>query len=435
MRLERVMAGLLFISAATAATNPSSVTFTKDVAPVLQKNCQGCHRPGEAAPFSLLTYEQARPWSKAMREAVLLKKMPPWFADPHFGKFSNDRSLSQKEIDTLVAWADAGAPQGDPKDMPLPVNFVEGWRIPKPDVVFEMPADFEIPATGTIEYQYIMVPTGFTEDKWVQMAEARPGNRALVHHIVGYLREPGSKWLEGAKPGEPFVPAKRKDGDPGDASGLPSDFLVGFAPGLPPETLVPGQAKLVKAGSDIVFQMHYTANGKAGTDRSKIGLVLATEPPKERVFTVTATNGKFKIPPGDANYRVDSVFELGTEVKLVGMLPHMHLRGKDFEYRLVYPNGKTQTILRVPRYDFNWQLWYYPAEPILLPKGAKIECAAHFDNSPNNPSNPDPTKEIGWGEQSWEEMMVGFLNVAFDARMPEKNLYVERKEDKKAGGE
>jgi hypothetical protein len=267
------------------------------------------------------------------------------------------------------------------------------------------------------------------------MAEARPGNRALVHHIVGYLREPGSKWLEGAKPGVPFVPPKRKDSDPSDASGLPSDFLVGFAPGLQPETHVPGQAKLVKAGSDIVFQMHYTANGKAGTDRSRIGLVFATEPPKERVFTVTATNGKFKIPPGDANYKVDSVFELGTDVTLVGMLPHMHLRGKDFEYRVVYPTGEIETLLRVPGYNFNWQQWYYPAQPIRLPKGAKIECTAHFDNSPNNPSNPDPSTQVVWGEQSWDEMMVGFLDVAFDARMPVKTLYVERNEDKRAAAE
>jgi hypothetical protein len=435
MRLEPVIAGLLFTLASTAATNPAAVTFTKDVALVLQKNCQECHRAGESAPFSLRTYEETRPWAKAMKEAVLLKKMPPWFADRHYGKFSNDRSLSQKEIDTLVAWADAGAPQGDPKDMPPPVNFVEGWRIRKPDVVFEIPADFEIPATGTVEYQYIVVQTGFTEDKWVEMAEARPGNRALVHHIVGYLREPGSKWLQGAKPGVPFVPPKRKDSDPGDASGLPSDFLVGFAPGLPPETHVPGQAKLVKAGSDIVFQMHYTANGKAGTDRSRIGLVFATEPPKERVFTVTATNGKFKIPPGDANYKVDSVFELGTDVTLVGMLPHMHLRGKDFEYRVVYPTGEIETLLRVPGYNFNWQQWYYPAQPIRLPKGAKIECTAHFDNSPNNPSNPDPSTQVVWGEQSWDEMMVGFLDVAFDARMPVKNLYVERNDDKRAAAE
>src|SRR5579859_2543268 len=198
MRLEPVIVGLLFAFASTAATNPSPVTFTKDVAPVLQKNCQGCHRPGEAAPFSLLTYEQARPWAKAIKEAVLLKKMPPWLADPHYGKFSNDRSLSQKDIDTLVAWSDAGAPQGDPKDMPPPASFVEGWRIPKPDVVFEMPVAFEIPAAGTIEYQYVVVPTGFTEDKWVQLAEARPENRQLVHHIIAFIREPGSKWLKDA---------------------------------------------------------------------------------------------------------------------------------------------------------------------------------------------------------------------------------------------
>ncbi len=191
MRLEPVIVGLLFAFASTAATNPSPVTFTKDVAPVLQKNCQGCHRPGEAAPFSLLTYEQARPWAKAMKEAVLLKKMPPWFADPHYGKFSNDRCLSQKEIDTLVAWSDAGAPQGDPKDMPPPASFVEGWRIPKPDVVFEMPNTFEIPAAGTVEYQYIVVPSGFTEDRWVRFSEARPGNRQLVHHIIAFIREPG----------------------------------------------------------------------------------------------------------------------------------------------------------------------------------------------------------------------------------------------------
>ncbi|HVP47940.1 MAG TPA: cytochrome c, partial [Bryobacteraceae bacterium] len=210
MRLEPMISGLLFAFTATAATNPLPVTFTKDVAPVLQKNCQGCHRPGEAAPFSMLTYEQARPWAKAMKEAVLLKKMPPWFADPHYGKFANDKSLSQKEIDTIVAWADAGAPEGDLKDLPATVSFTDGWQIPKPDVVFELPNAFNVPATGTIEYQYVIVPTGFTADKWVRFAEARPGNRALVHHIIAFIREPGSKWMKDAQPGVPFVPEKRK---------------------------------------------------------------------------------------------------------------------------------------------------------------------------------------------------------------------------------
>jgi hypothetical protein len=298
-----------------------------------------------------------------------------------------------------------------------------------------MPQAFEIPAAGTIEYQYIVVPTGFTEDKWVQLAEARPENRALVHHIIAFIREPGSKWLKNAKPGVPFVPRKKKDGEGDDEGGFAGDALAGYAPGTVPTQLEPGQAKLVKAKSDIVFQMHYTANGKAGTDRSKVGLVFAKEPPKERVFTLAAANGKFKIPAGDANYKVDSEFEMGTQVKLTGLLPHMHLRGKDFEYRVVYPTGETETILSVPRYSFSWQLSYYPVKPIVLTKGTKIECTAHFDNSPNNPSNPDAAKEVSWGDQSWDEMMIGFFDVAFDAHMPLKNLFPEKKDEKKAGGD
>jgi len=369
-----------------------------------------------------------------MKEAVLLKKMPPWFADPHYGKFSNDRSLSQREIDTLVAWSDAGAPLGDPKGTPAPASFVEGWRIPKPDVVFEMPNTFEVPAAGTVEYQYIVVPSGFTEDKWVRFSEARPGNRQLVHHIIAFIREPDSKWLKDAKPGVPFVPKKNKDGEK-DEGGRAGDFLAGYAPGTMPVELAPGQAKLVKAGSDIVFQMHYTANGHAGADRSKVGVVFATEPPKERVYTLAAGKGDFKIPPGDPNYKVDSEFEMGTQVTLVGMLPHMHLRGKDFEYRVVYPTGERETILSVPHYSFSWQLSYYPVKPIVLTKGTKIECTAHYDNSPNNPNNPDATKEVTWGDQSWDEMMLGFFDVAFDAKMPLKNLFPEKKNEKKAGGD
>jgi hypothetical protein len=438
MRLEPLVTGLLCAFAATAASNPSTVTFNKDIAPLLARNCQGCHRPGEAAPFSLLTYEQARPWAKAMKEAVLLKKMPPWFADPHYGKFANDRSLSPQEIDTLAAWADAGAPEGDAKDVPAKATFVEGWRIPKPEAVIEMPTAFDIPESGTIEYQYVVVPTGFTEDKWVQFAEARPGNRALVHHIIAFIREPGSKWMKDAKPGVPFVPEHRKKDkkEDRDDDGFAGDAVAGYAPGMLATQLQPGQAKLIKAGSDIVFQLHYTANGKAGRDRSKLGLVFAKEEPKERVFTLGALNTKFRIPPGDSAYKVDSEFEIGTQVNLTSMQPHMHLRGKDFEYRVVYPTGDTETLLRVPNYSFNWQLAYYPEKPIVLPKGTKIECTAHFDNSPNNPNNPDAGKEVTWGEQSWDEMMIGFFDVAFDAKMPLKNLFPEqKKEDKKAGGD
>jgi len=397
-------------------------TFTKDVAPILQKNCQTCHRPGEAAPFPLLSYEQARPWASSIKLVVQQKIMPPWYADPAYGHFANDRALTAKEISTLVAWANAGAPEGDPKDAPSPVNFVEGWGIPKPDKIFELPRAFAVPASGMVEYQYVIFPTGFTEDKWVQMAEARPSERSVVHHIIAYVREPGSNYFKDQKSGVFFEAPPPKSDEKTDRSALPSDFLVGYAPGQPAEMLSPGQAKFIKAGSDIVLEVHYTPTGKATTDRTRVGIVFAKEPPKERVLTLSASNGIFKIPPGDPNHRVDASFEVRRDVKLASLHPHMHMRGKDFEYRLVFPNGETRTILRVPAYNWRWQLWYNLAEPIALPKGTKIECTAHFDNSPNNPENPDPTKTIIWGQQNWDEMMVGFFNLVFDAKVPRQAL-------------
>lgn len=411
----------LFAAGSTAEKSPK-VTFSRDVAPLLEKHCQECHRPGEAGPFSLMSYKEARPWAKAMKQAVLTRKMPPWFSDPHYGRFSNDSSLTPAEINTLVSWVDAGAPEGDAKDLPAPAHFTEGWSIPKPDVVFQLPKPFAIPARGTIDYQKVIIPTGFREDKWVQFAEARPQDRAHVHHIIAFVREPGSHWLEGEKPGEFFVAPKPKD-DQTDTSALPSDFLVGYAPGQPPERMPAGEAKLVKAGSDIVFEIHYTTNGVASTDQSKFGLVFAKQPPDKRVLTVSATNGTFVIPPGDPNYRVDAEFTIATAVQLAALHPHMHGRGKDFEYRVVFPDGKAETLLKVPHYNWHWQLWYTLAQPVSLPKGAKIECTAHFDNSPNNPDNADPNKAVRWGDQSWDEMMVGFFNLVFDAKMPVERLF------------
>lgn len=402
-----------------AANTP---TFSKDVAPILQKNCQGCHRPGEAAPFSLLNYKEARPWASAMSEAVKLRKMPPWPADPHFGKFSNDRGLSQKDIDTVIAWAKAGAPEGNPKDMPAPVKFTEGWNIGKPDVAITMPAKFHVPAKGTIEYQYILVPMNLTEDKWVQMAEIRAGNRALLHHVIAYVRQPGSKWMQDAQPGVPWVPKK------GTGDGMQgAEFLVGYAPGVPPMAYPQGRAKLIKAGSDIVLQLHYTANGTEGDDQTTVGLRYATGPVTERVLTLGAANGKFEIAAGDPNYEVDSSFEFGADTKVVMLAPHMHLRGKDFLYKAVYPTGETQTLLSVPHYDFNWQLWYSPVNDLVMPKGSRIECVAHYDNSANNPNNPDPTKVVKWGDQSWEEMMIGFFDVAIGVKQDPKTIYPPQK--------
>ena len=408
--------------------NMNVPTYTKDVAPILEKHCQSCHRPGEAAPFSMLSYEETRPWAGAMKTAIRLKAMPPWYADPQIGHFSNDRSLSQKEIDTIVAWATAGAPKGDPKDMPAAVNFLEGWDIPSPDVIFQLPKEFAVPESGMVEYQYAIVPTGFTEDKWVQAAEVRPTERSVVHHIIAYVREPGSNYFKGQKPGVFFEAPPAKTDENVDTSALPSDFLVGYAPGQPAEVLSAGEAKLIKAGSDIVFEVHYTPNGKAVMDRTKLGLVFAKEPPKHRVQTLSASNGTFKIPPGDPNYRVDASFEIRKPVTLASIHPHMHARGKDFEYRVVYPNGETRTILRVPQYNWHWQLWYNLAEPIDLPPGARIECTAHFDNSPNNPENPDSTKTVTWGQQSWDEMMVGFFNLVYDPKILPKDLLPETKD-------
>jgi hypothetical protein len=439
--IVRVLAMCVLGSLALAGA-AKEVTFHKDVEPILQNRCQGCHRPGEAGRMPLLTYQQARPWAKAIREVVASKRMPPWYADPHYGKFENDRSLTPAEVDTLLAWSDGGAKRGNPKDAPKPRQFSDGWAIPKPDVVFEMPQDFVVPAKGTIEYHYVILPTNFTEDKWVEAFEARPGNREVVHHIIAFVREPNSRWMRDAKPGVPFVPERGRRSREGannenpENSGVPNaELLAGYAPGLPEGILRPGQAKLVKAGSDIVLQMHYTANGKESTDRSRVGLVFAKQPPQERVLTLAAANSKFAIPPGDANYRVDSEFTLHDEAKLVDLMPHMHLRGKDFEYRLVYPDGRKETILRVPNYDFNWQLFYYLSEQKTLPKGTKIECTAHFDNSAANKANPDPSKEVKWGDQSWEEMMIGWFDLAIPAGKNPRDLFPPRKPQPRSSGE
>ena len=422
----RLLAVVLGVSlSAIAGSAPGPVTYYKDVAPILEKRCQECHRPGEVAPMSFMSYGEVRPWAKAIKTAVLTKKMPPWLADPHFGKFSNDRALSQSEIDTLVAWIDAGVKEGDPKDASKPREFAQGWRIGTPDQVFQMPVAVDVPATGVVQYTYVVIPLGFKEDKWIQAAEARPDARSAMHHVIAFIRPPGSSWLRDAEPGVPFIPGHQGPGalganalppPPAQAGNfqdqMPGELLVGYAPGTPPMECKSGEAKLVKAGSDIVLQLHYTPNGKATTDRSKIGVIFAKAPVERRVMTMMALNFFLKIPPGDPNYEVHSQITLRQDTDLVSLMPHMHLRGKDFLYKAVYPTGETQTLLSVPHYDFNWQLAYFEEKELPLPKGTRIECTAHFDNSANNAANPDSTKEVHWGDQTWEEMMIGFFDVA-----------------------
>jgi len=406
-------AGLAF----GADTKSGAVTYARDVAPLMQKHCQECHRPNEIGPMPLLTYQQVRPWAKAMKQAVAKRTMPPWDADPRYGHFANDRAMTDKEIQTIVAWADAGAPEGNSAETPKPRTFAEGWRMGKPDLIFEMPKDFNVPASGTIPYQWIKIPSGFKEDTWVEGIEVRAGNPAVVHHAVVYAREPEVEYGKAAPYGEFFLnpletTAKLKEQIRYMYSTtLQPEHLQVFAPGADPILLKPGQARLIKAGADIIFEMHYTPNGKAQTDRSRVGLILAKNPPTERVRTIRLNNGvPISIPPGEANYRLESRVEAIEPMRIVSFMPHMHLRGKSMEFRAQYPDGKTEVLLSVPHYRFQWQMTYYLAEPKVVPKGTILTCVAVFDNSANNPNNPDPTKRVPGGIQSWDEMMAGFVD-------------------------
>ena len=415
MTLRNVLS-LVLLNCRLHAASPKVPTFNRDVLPIVQKRCQECHRPGEVAPMPFVTYRQTRPWAKAIREAVLLKKMPPWFAEPGYGPFSNDRSLTHEETETLVRWADAGAPEGSPKDCPTPPVWVEGWNLSqKPDTVLEMPHPFPVPSAGDIEYQYIVIPTGFKEDRWVQMAELRPSNRAVVHHAVVYVREPGSAWLRDAAPGEPYVPPGNTPRERLANGSTKSDILLVYSPGSVPEQWPPGLAKLIKAGSDLVLQMHYTSNGHASHDQTRLGLVFAPSPPARRVITLQLEDDRFVIPPGHPHYRVAAWGTLPNDALLLSFFPHMHLRGKSFEYDLVESGGRQRTLLKVHPYSFYWQMSYRLAHPLPLRAGTELECVAYFDNSRRNPNNPDPEEAVRFGPQSWEEMMIGFFDVAVDA--------------------
>ena len=370
--------------AAAATTQKPKLTYSKDVAPILNRRCVECHRSGEVAPMSLTSYKEVRPWAKAIKERVLTRAMPPWFADPHYGEFKNDRRLSREEMDAIAAWVDGGALQGDPADLPPTPEFTEGWNIGKPDLVLDFSTEFDVPASGVVPYQYFKVPTNFTEDKWIEAAEIRPQHRDVTHHINVFVLEAGQKDNNGP-------------------------LLTGFAPGVQPLRLEPGSAMLVKAGSIFLFQAHYTTNGYAVKDRSVVGLRFARRPTTMRSITDRAYNATFRIPPNDPDYVVNASWTAPGDVDVFAFMPHMHFRGKSFEYTAVYPDGRRKVLLSVPHYDFNWQLGYELQTPVHMARGTKIECLAHFDNSPNNKFNPDPTKEVRWGDQTWEEMMIGFV--------------------------
>ena len=404
-----------------AAEATAAVTFHKHVLPILQKNCQGCHRPGEVAPFSLLTYQEARPHARAIKSAVLSRQMPPWFADDGFARYSNDRRLSQADVATLVAWVDHGTTEGDPKDGPAPLRFEEGWRI-KPDMIIEMPSPFRLPARGTINYQNMVVKVNFPEDRWVIGAEMRPGNRRGLHHGRVNLRPPDSNYMKDAEPGVAY--------ENGDARLSPSagviDLLGKFNPGLGEQSFNGfDSAKFVPKGSDVIFNLHYTSYGEEGEDRSKVGLVFAPKgwTPKYRYFMHPGPAAiNLVIPPYDPHAEVAAELTTQVPMKLAYIQPHMHLRGKDFEMRLAFPSGETRTVLK-GTWNFDWHLGYDLAEPIDLPVGTRIISVCHYDNSAANKSNPDPSQRVFWGDQNWDEMQNIFIGVLVDPALDQRRFF------------
>jgi hypothetical protein len=364
------------------------VTFTKDVAPILYKSCVECHRPTMFAPMSLLTYDEARPYARSIKQRVVGRIMPPWGADPAHGEFKNDPRLSQAEIDTIAAWVDGGAVKGNDADLPKAPQFAEGWTIGKPDAVFTMEEEYDIPATGVIPYQYLRVPTHLTEDKWIQAIEIRPSANAQVHHVLAYTQPAGQPINQGGALG-------------------PTN-IGGVTPNKPGITFEPGVARLLRGNSDLIMQMHYTTNGKPSKDRTRIGVIYAKQPPTKLQAGGMVLQPRFVIPAYDGNAEVKGTTTLQRDTVMTSLTPHMHVRGKDMTYIAHYPDGTDEILLSVPKYDFNWQISYELKTPKVLPKGTIVEVIAHYDNSAANKFNPDPSKDVKWGDQTFEEMMIGF---------------------------
>lgn len=377
----------------------AEATFRGGVAHLLMNNCVSCHREGEIAPFALVDYEEAAGWADMIAEVVREERMPPWHASPDFGTFANDRSLTDDEKQMLYDWAAAGAPEGV-GDLPELPEKVAGWQLPRePDMVVNVsPEPFDVPAEGAVRYQYYVVDPEITEDRWIEAAELLPGNPAVVHHILCFVRPKGERGN---------IQAARS-------------FLVGFVPGTRVDVNPPGMAKRIPANSELVFQIHYTPIGTDQTDQSKLGIVFKDpETVTHEIVTTSAVQPALRIPPHEANYEISAMLpETLPDALLLGMSPHMHLRGKAFRYELVKPDGSRETLLDVPAYDFNWQTNYALAEPLAIPAGSKIACTAAFDNSEGNLANPDPSQTVRWGDQTWDEMMIGYFHYAVPKGTP-----------------
>ncbi|HEY2154363.1 MAG TPA: redoxin domain-containing protein [Isosphaeraceae bacterium] len=377
------------IGRATKPAEGGAVTYTREVSRIFQSHCVACHRPGEIAPFSLTDYRQAAGWSSMVAEVVDEGRMPPWHASPEHGKFANDARLSADEKKAIRDWAAAGAPEGNPADLPPPAQSVEGWQIPRPDLVLEMPRAVEIPAEGSMPYELVEIDPKLTRDVWVKASQVRPGNPAVVHHAVVYVLPPGVEKID-------------------EAGG---DFLAAYAPGMPARVMPDGVAKRIPAGSRIALQLHYTPRGTKQVDRSRIGLVFADAAAvRKELMSGMALNFRLQIPPGARDYVSRADFRFSQPSLLLSLLPHMHLRGKSMRFVAEYPDGRREVILDVPRYEFDWQNLYTLNQPKPMPEGTILHTEARFDNSADNPNNPDPRRAVTFGEQTRDEMHVGYVN-------------------------
>jgi hypothetical protein len=397
-------------------------TFAKDVAPILYKNCTTCHRPGEIAPMSLLTYEDARPYARAIYEEVRDGHMPPWHAEAPEGTFTNERRLSDAEKNILMKWATNGAPKGNPADMPAVPKYADGWQLGTPDKIYEMTQPYEVPPAGTVNYEYFYIPTDIKEPTWVKGIEIRPSARSVVHHVLMYY------W---AKPDMQrtavLLPNKEQsqipEGTPGRSprrppAGMRPSLVATYAPGTNPQMMPAGTAVRLEPGGVIELQMHYTTNGTGTTDRTRVGLFLSKEPSQREIRISQFLNGTLKLPAGASDVQVDADVAFAQDATLWGLFPHTHLRGKKWRYTLELPDGTKKVILDVPRYDFNWQTYYMFKEPLQIPRGAKIISSAWYDNSAKNPANPDPKVDVFWGDQTWEEMQ--YTGLIFSPAVPPK---------------
>ncbi|MDA0350496.1 MAG: redoxin domain-containing protein [Verrucomicrobia bacterium] len=367
--------------------------YVSQVAPILKKNCVECHQPGAIGPWSMTSHRRVSNYSSMIEEVLLTRRMPPWDPHPNYGDFRDDQSLTQEEEHTLLSWIKAGSPKGegtDPLAEPLPK--LPEWRLGKPDAVLKLPEEQKIPATGVVDYRYLEVDNPFDEDVWINGFDLNPGNHSVLHHIILYVRWPGMP-NSGSRKGQ---------------------FFYGWAPGATPQKYDEGVAKLLPANAKLTLELHYTTSGEEETDLTEMAIYLADGPQERIGETRSAINSDLDIPPGEKDARHVATYAFKKPATIYGLFPHMHFRGTWMRYELLTPDGKKKTLLHVPRYDFQWQLSYYPKEPIRVPAGSWLLVTGAFDNSVKNPNNPDPTRRVVFGEQSWDEMFIGFFEAADD---------------------